>query len=160
VILCYDGSAEAAHAIEYAAGLFRGGYAVVVTIWQPGSGRDNLAWSGALDPTENFVERDRAVAEEAGRVAAVGARLAQRAGLRAEALPVEATGPVWKTIVDTADQHNAAAVVMGSRGYTPLRAILLGSVSSAVVHHAHQPTLVVHDHEDAVDTQRDAPVAA
>ena len=32
---------------------------------------------------------------------------------------------------------------MGSRGLTGLRSMLLGSVSSAVVHHADRPTLVI-----------------
>ena len=32
---------------------------------------------------------------------------------------------------------------MGSRGLTGLRAMFLGSVSSAVVHHADRPTLIV-----------------
>jgi nucleotide-binding universal stress UspA family protein len=34
-------------------------------------------------------------------------------------------------------------VVMGSRGLSGVRSMLIGSVSNAVVHHAHQPTLVV-----------------
>jgi nucleotide-binding universal stress UspA family protein len=152
VILCYDGSPEAARAITYAGEMFRDGPALVVTVWQPGSGLGSLAWSGATDRMENFVTRDRAAAEEAGRLAEEGVRIARRAGMGAKALPIEAAGPVWKTIVEAADEHGAAAVVMGSRGYTPLRAMLLGSVSSAVVHHARQPTLVVHDHGDGVDT--------
>jgi nucleotide-binding universal stress UspA family protein len=32
---------------------------------------------------------------------------------------------------------------MGSRGLTGLRSLLLGSVSSAVVHHTARPTLVI-----------------
>lgn len=160
VLLCYDGSPEAAHAIEYAGGLFRDGYALVVTVWQPGSGLGSLAWAGALDSMDNFVERDRAAAEEAGRVAEAGVRLARQAGMGAKALPVESVGPVWRSIVETAEAHNAAAVVMGSRGYTPLRAMLMGSVSSAVVHHARQPTLVIHGHDDEPRAVAHAAVAA
>jgi nucleotide-binding universal stress UspA family protein len=59
------------------------------------------------------------------------------------AVAVEATDPVWKTIVEIADHDDAATIVMGSRGLTGLRAMLLGSVSSAVVHHADRPTLII-----------------
>ena len=52
-------------------------------------------------------------------------------------------GAVWKTIVEIADRHDAAAIVMGSRGLTRWGSMLLGSVSSAVVHHADRPTLVI-----------------
>jgi nucleotide-binding universal stress UspA family protein len=34
--------------------------------------------------------------------------------------------------------------VMGSRGLTGVRSMLLGSVSNAVVHHTERPTLVIH----------------
>jgi nucleotide-binding universal stress UspA family protein len=37
---------------------------------------------------------------------------------------------------------------MGSRGLTGVRSMLLGSVSSAVVHHADLPTLVIHRSSD------------
>ena len=77
------------------------------------------------------------------RIADEGVRIAQEAGLEAEPVAVEATGPVWKTIVEIADRDDAATIVMGSRGLTGLRSMLLGSVSSAVVHHADRPTLII-----------------
>ena len=89
------------------------------------------------------VELNRAAAEGGARVADEGVRVAVEAGLRAEPFAAEATGSVWKTIVEIADRHDAAAIVMGSRGLTGVRSMLLGSVSSAVVHHADRPTLVI-----------------
>ena len=103
----------------------------------------------------DFVEFDRAAAEDGGRVADEGVRIAQEAGLRAEPIAVEATGPVWKTILEIADRHDAATIVMGSRGLTGLRSMLLGSVSSAVVHHADRPTLVIRQ-----STAADRPLPA
>ena len=92
----------------------------------------------------NMVDLDREVAEDADRVADDGVRIAREAGLAVEPMAVEADGPVWKIITETADRNNAAVIVMGSRGVTGLRSVLLGSVSSAVVHHADRPVLVVH----------------
>ena len=60
-------------------------------------------------------------------------------------MAVKAPGAIWETIVDLANRHDAATIVMGSRGVTGLRAMLLGSVSSAVVHHADRPTLIVRN---------------
>ena len=77
------------------------------------------------------------------RLADEGARIAQQAGLISEPVAVEAAGSVWKTIVEIADRDDAATIVMGFRGLTGLRALLLGSVSSAVVNHADRPTLIV-----------------
>jgi nucleotide-binding universal stress UspA family protein len=55
----------------------------------------------------------------------------------------KAAGPVWETIIEIADSHDATTIVMGSRGVTGLRAMFLGSVSNAIVHHADRPTLIV-----------------
>jgi nucleotide-binding universal stress UspA family protein len=143
LLLCYDGSAHAKHAITNAASLLTGRNALVVTVWQPTADLGSFAWYGATTNIVNFAELDRAGAEAGGGVADEGARIAQRAGLAAEAIAIEATGPVWKTIVDTADLHDAAAIVIGSRGLTGLRSMLLGSVSNGVVHHTDRPTLVI-----------------
>ncbi|MEV0202604.1 universal stress protein [Nonomuraea sp. NPDC050691] len=50
---------------------------------------------------------------------------------------------IWKTIVDVADELDAALIVTGSRGLSGARSVLLGSVSNHVLHHAHRPTLIV-----------------
>ncbi len=157
LILCYDGSEDAKHAIERAGALFPGGHALVLTVWQTIAGLGSFAWSGATATMVNFVELDRAAAEDGGRIAEQGVRIARDAGLEAEPVAVKATGPVWEEIVETGDHHQASVIVMASRGLTGLRSILLGSVSSAVVHHAHQPTLVIHrDSDDREQAAGDA----
>lgn len=148
LLLCYDGSEDANHAIQRAGELLVVRHALVVTVWQPTALLGSFAWSGATASMVNFVELDRAGAEDGGRVADQGVRAAEKAGLKAESVAIKAAGPVWKTIIELADSQDAAAIVMGSRGLTGVRSMLLGSVSSAVVHHAHRPTLVIHRPND------------
>ena len=113
LLICYDGSEDARHAIERAGELLRNRPALVLTVWQPVAGLGSFAWSGATTSMVNFVELDRAAAEDAGRVAAEGVRVANEAGLEAEPVATEATGPVWEAILEIADQQDAAAVVHG-----------------------------------------------
>ena len=145
LLLCYDGSADARHAIRCAGELFAGREALVVSVWQPTPVPSSLGFAGEAAGLINFVQLDRAAAEEGGRIAEEGARLAREAGLAAEPLAVEAAAPVWKMIVDIAGGEDAATIVMGSRGLTGVRAMLLGSVSSAVVHHADRPALIIRE---------------
>jgi nucleotide-binding universal stress UspA family protein len=155
LLIGYDGSEHAKNAIRSAARLLTVRDALVVTVWQPTSDVGAFAWYGAGPNVVNFAELDRAGAEAGGRVAEEGAEIAREAGLRAESVAIEATPPVWKTIVETADLNDAAAIVVGSRGLTGLRSMLLGSVSSAVVHHSDRPTLVIHQDEDDDDHPED-----
>ena len=143
LLLCYDGSEDAKHAIEHAGRLLGGRDALVVTVWHPTPALGSFAFAGATDSMFDFVEANRAAADLGGRVAAGGVRIAQQAGLHAEPVAVEATGPVWKMLVEIADRHDAATIIMGSRGLTGLQSMLLGSVSNAIVHHADRPTLVI-----------------
>jgi nucleotide-binding universal stress UspA family protein len=143
LLLCYDGSEDAKHAIERAGDLFGGRHALVVTVRHPFAPANTVAVLGATGGMVNVVEVERASAEIDGRVAEEGVRTAQQAGLDAEPVTIESTGPVWQTIVGVADRHDAATIVMGSRGLTGLRSMLLGSVSNAVVHHADRPTLII-----------------
>ncbi len=143
LLLCYEGSADAKHAIEHAGSVLGGRDALVVTVWQPTPALRSSASAGATDSTFDFVEVHRAAAGPGERVARDGVRIAQQAGLPAKPVAVEATGSVWKTIIEIADRHDAAIIVMGSRGLTGLRPMLQGSVSSAIVHHADRPTMII-----------------
>jgi nucleotide-binding universal stress UspA family protein len=143
LLLCYDGSEDAKHAIEHAGRLLGGRDALVVTVWQPTPALGSSASAGATDGTFDFVELDRAAADLGERVARDGVRIAQQAGLHAKPVAVEATGPVWKTIVEIADRHDAAIIAMGSRGLTGLRPMFQENVSTAIVHHADRPTLII-----------------
>jgi nucleotide-binding universal stress UspA family protein len=152
LLLCYEGSEDAKHAIEHAGRVLGGRDALVVTVWQPTRALDRSAPAGAPGSTLDLVEVDGAAADLGERVARDGVRIAQRAGLHAKPLAVQATGPVWKTIVEIADRHDAAIIAMGSRGLTRsgraglpsrgLRPMLLGRVSSAIVRHADRPALI------------------
>jgi nucleotide-binding universal stress UspA family protein len=143
LILCYDGSIDARNAIRRAGSLFAGRRALVVTVWEPTTLPGSLGFAGENAGMYDLAALNRAAAEDGDRLADEGVRIAQEVGLLAEPVAVQATGPVWKTIVEIADRDDAATIVMGSRGLTGLRAMLLGSVSSAVVHHANLPTLIV-----------------
>lgn len=143
LLLCFDGSMDARRAIERAGTLFPGRRALVLTVWQPIADLDSFAWSGVIASEVNIVDLNRTAADHGARVADEGVRLALQAGLKAEPVVAEASGPVWKTIVEIAASHDATAIVMGSRGLTGVRSMLLGSVSRAVLHHADRPSLVI-----------------
>ena len=148
LLLCYDRSEDAKRAIESAGSLFETRRALVLSVWQPVADVGLVPWYGETASMVDFAELDRKAAEAGARVAANGVRIAQAAGFEAEPLAVKATQPVWKTILDVADTHQAAAIVMGSRGLSGVRSLLLGSVSNAVIHHTTRPTLVVRPSTD------------
>jgi nucleotide-binding universal stress UspA family protein len=52
-------------------------------------------------------------------------------------------GAPARVILDYADAHEFELIIVGSRGLGSVKELLLGSVSSEVVHHAKVPVLVV-----------------
>jgi nucleotide-binding universal stress UspA family protein len=82
-------------------------------------------------------QRAREVLEaEVGKVRSAG-------GTLVEAHLIE--GRIAPEIVALAEQIGAGLIVMGSRGRGGIRRALVGSVSDAVVRHAHCPVLVVRE---------------
>lgn len=47
-------------------------------------------------------------------------------------------------LIDYTDRRDAAVLVVGSRGRSAVREVLLGSVAAAAVNRSHRPVLVVH----------------
>jgi nucleotide-binding universal stress UspA family protein len=158
VLLCYDGSDAARRAIEHAGVLLGGGPAVVVTIWESvGSAilrhRPRTALGRELkDISAEVVEDlDAGTAGAAEATAQEGAGLATAAGFDAVALAHRAIAragereevTVWQALLDVADERDARALVLGRRGHSGVRSLLMGSVSSGVLHHTERPVLVV-----------------
>jgi nucleotide-binding universal stress UspA family protein len=143
VVVCHDGSDGAERAIRIAGDLFPGHRAVVLTLWESLAARTAaLAGPGGFG-TGMEAELDGIGADQAQQSAAAGVAVAGEAGLVAEPVSSKViSGPLWKDLIDVADEHGAAAIVMGSRGTTGISAAL-GSVSHGVVHHSHLPVLVV-----------------
>jgi nucleotide-binding universal stress UspA family protein len=83
------------------------------------------------------------VEKEAANVASEGARLARSVGFDARPL-TQGGQPVWRSIVDSADEHDASLLVLGSHGRTGIGLVLMGSVAAAVARHTDRPVLIVH----------------
>jgi nucleotide-binding universal stress UspA family protein len=137
ILICYDDSKGARHAIEAAALLFPGRRAVVLDVAPILTPAESLATLGPMTPSFEEIN----TADALGR-ARVGAELARKAGLVAEAR-ADAAAPMWGGVVDVADETGAAAIVIGSRGLTGVHELLAGSLSHEVAEHAGRPVLIV-----------------
>jgi nucleotide-binding universal stress UspA family protein len=155
ILLCYDHSVGARRAIEAAVALFPGRNAIVLHIWSPVAAIG--AVYGAMVPSAAFDESE--IQRSAMLLAEEGARLATDAGL--DATPATASARfdgTSNTILAFAEQRDVAVIVLGARGLSAVRSLVLGSVSHAVVQHAHCPVLVIPpaQHAEAVMAPIDA----
>jgi nucleotide-binding universal stress UspA family protein len=153
ILICYDGSPDANEAIARGAALFPGGKAIVLTVWHP----FDASALGLTGGTVDTQEVDDASRRHAASQAEEGARLANAAGLDADSQTVDLRTTIADAILDEADTLDAAAIVMGSRGLTGVKSLLLGSVSHAVIQHADRPVIVVPSPEVAAARARSRP---
>jgi nucleotide-binding universal stress UspA family protein len=140
VLIAYDGSELAKRAIEEAAGLLSPGReALVLCVWQP----YDLGFV-PVDDEPLDAKNPKAVSAAAERTAAAGVAVAEAAGFRrARPVTLEAS-PVWQGIVDSAEEHGAGVIVLGSHGHSGLSGLIVGSVAKAVTDHSRRTVLVAH----------------
>jgi len=140
ILICYDSSDGARKAIETVARLLPGRKAVVLHVWSP-MAVIAAAYGGVVAlPSYDDSELRKA----ALKVAEDGARVASEAGLEAGAEVAEVTyDGTWHTILDVAAQHDSPLLVLGARGLSTFKSVVLGSVSHSVAQHAHRPVLIV-----------------
>ncbi|MBN1529398.1 MAG: universal stress protein [Thermoleophilaceae bacterium] len=145
VILAYDGSDESRRGIEAAAGLFAAREAIVSTVWVPYETVASMGDIGmpAAVAVAGAREIDSELAEKAAQTAEEGAAIAREAGMDASAEPLRELGNTSGTLIDSAREHEAAAIVVGSHGRGTMGVALLGSVAMGLVHHCPVPLLVV-----------------
>jgi len=139
ILICYDGSDPADRAIDAAADLLGARTAVVLDVAPPITTAESLATLSPVVPGNAFETLNL---DDAYRHANAGVEHARRAGFIAEPR-AEVGSPTWQTIVDIADEIDAAIVVIGSRGLNGVHERLAGSVSHEVAAHARRPVLIV-----------------
>jgi nucleotide-binding universal stress UspA family protein len=143
-LICYDGSPSAQRALSVAASALDGAPAVLLHVWNPpqrvladsfGVSEDNAVLN--TDKLQTFIE------DHAAEVVADGEAFAGRLGFAVTSRQEVNRSSIWQTILDVADEVDATLIVTGTHGSTAVQSGLLGSVSNALVHHAHRPVLVV-----------------
>ncbi len=147
IILATDGSPSATEAtlraVELAAALDATLIAVAVEhVTVPAYG-----YYGYADVVTELAKMEHEHVDEAlARAKAV----ATEAGVRCEV--VHASGAISEEICAVAAKRHARLIVIGAHGWGAVRRLLHGSVSSAVLHEAPCPVLVVRADQAAVQT--------
>jgi nucleotide-binding universal stress UspA family protein len=146
VLFAYDGSDLSDAAIaEAARQLPARRDALVLTVWR------TFGVGFFPEPDAHF---DAASADDvqaaAEQTAARGARVADAAGFRANALAVQGN-PAWKSVIDTANEHDASLIVVGSHRHAGLGGRVSGSIAADVVDRSRRPVLIVHPHPHEED---------
>ena len=151
ILIAYDGSVDAQAAIERAGRLLSGQPATVLTVWERFI--EVLARAGTGMPIGglDYEALDRSSEEQARQKADEGAQLAEQAGLKAQASVRARVTSVADCILAEADDLEADAIVMGTRGLTGVKSFLLGSVSHAVLQHSDRPVIVIPSPEVAAE---------
>jgi len=142
ILIAYDGSDDSKAAIEQASKMFPGETATILTVWQRFI--DTMARVGAgvgvvIDYDEIDKESEAASAEKANE----GAAFANESGLQATGKTVVVDTTIADAILTQAAESGASLIVCGSRGYTGLKSLMLGSVSHSILQHADLPVVVV-----------------
>ncbi|HUA07321.1 MAG TPA: universal stress protein [Solirubrobacteraceae bacterium] len=152
-LIAFDGSAAARHAVEVAGKLLRPRKTLLITVWEAAlanaaaASAPNATGLPMFDPSAGMQIGDE-LRRHAESVANEGAELAKSLGLDAEPFAAVGVRSVADTIVEFAQSHDVATIVVGSRGLSGLRARFEGSTSRDVVKNASSPVLVVHDAAD------------
>jgi nucleotide-binding universal stress UspA family protein len=143
ILICYDGSPSAKHAVTVAHATLGHEAATLLHVWNPPAVVGDSFGLSSPPSGPSIVELERFAVERGQVIAEEGEQLARRLGLAVEARLVRSETAVWSTILEVAAETDAELVVIGTRGATAVQSHLLGSVSNAVVHHSERPVLVV-----------------
>ncbi len=143
LLICYDGSDRAAHAIAVAGRLFPGATAKVVHVWEPIE--RIIARYAALAPYlgEQIPEADKGAEQESTSIAERGVELAAKAGLAATAHNATLETTIWEAVIVAAGDLDADVIVTGTRSLHGVKELVAGTLSHALLQHSPVPLLAI-----------------
>jgi nucleotide-binding universal stress UspA family protein len=133
ILAAYDGSEAAKKAFAAACGLAvqHGAELIVLTVCRPPEIADDVETEALIESSRGYHRR---------MLAELKPELAAK---RIKSHLEVAVGHPAEQIIYHADKHNVDVIVVGSRGRSKFRHLLLGSVSKQVSEHADRQVLVV-----------------
>jgi len=140
ILVAFDGSKDAAKAIRLASQLSSRFSAELIVVHVFSSPTVALSAASGM-PGPDYREMEDASREAGQRVLDRGLQLASGAGAKAKGELIEAPSVV-EAIANYAENQKADLIVVGTRGMTGFRKLILGSVSAGLISHAHCPVLV------------------
>jgi nucleotide-binding universal stress UspA family protein len=143
LLICYDGSDRAKHAIEVAAKLFPGAAAKILHVWEPVE--HIVARYAALAPYlgDSTDEADAGFESRSEDFAREGAELASAAGLDASAHTAILANTVWQSVIEAAGELEVELVITGTRSLRGVHEVLVGTLSHALLQHSRLPLLAI-----------------
>jgi nucleotide-binding universal stress UspA family protein len=139
ILVTVDGSSASQKAIEKAVGIAKAFNSAVTIV----SVIDSYAFSGvSVDFAYGQPEYQQAASAESKASIAAAQQQFDAAGIGAESVVVDGQA-IFRGILETAASTHADLIVMGSHGRKGLEKLVLGSVASQVLSHAHVPVLIV-----------------
>ncbi|MDQ6742980.1 MAG: universal stress protein [Candidatus Dormibacteraeota bacterium] len=133
IVLAVDGSQQSQKAVPLAIDIAKKSAADVVVVHV----REHMVDLGGVWEHESE-SRARAIVDGACKELE-GAGVTANAEIRRS---LDGSGRIAQEIIDTADEEEADLIVMGSRGVSNLRSLLLGSVAHKVLQLSSQPVLI------------------
>ena len=139
ILVPVDGSAASGRAVRHAIGLVRGRKgAGVFLVNVQNVGALNLGEAASVLPPD-WLERAVKRASQSALKPAIAA--CRAAGVAFDA--ATETGSIAKAVVRVALRERADQIVMGTRGLSRIRGLLMGSTATQVVHLAPMPVTLV-----------------
>lgn len=152
VLIAFDGTPAAEHAVREGGPLLAGRPALVMVVWKRGLGFELVALPASeigLPPAEldlhAALETDRELYRAAESQAQRGVEVAREVGLDASPLVVadDPETAIHETILRVARERDAVSVLLGSHGHGPISSMLLGATTRGVLRQAEMPVVVV-----------------
>jgi len=121
LLVAVDGSSEAEKAARYALQFAKDSGATITIL-------NVVTSSAAQEESEKVLARIRDIAKETGIECDTKSHI---------------NSAISKGIIDEAEKGDFDQIIMGSRGITGLKRVLLGSIADSVTHYAHCPVTIV-----------------
>jgi nucleotide-binding universal stress UspA family protein len=151
IVLGLDGSPDSERAVPYAVDLAGdSGRIVAVYVREIVFSR-----AGAHTAVPNEDEVESAVSKHVDDLAAKGVKIELK-------MATSVAGGPGQALADAAQVEHADVIVVGTRGYSQIAGLLVGSVTQRLLHIAHCPVLAVPRSAaaSATDTQSESAAAA